>query len=72
MIELRFIKIGIKCGDECRTEIRLQQRDGFKQVDGDVTTECIWADIPIWDEEKQELKPTFDLTKLAKELNLEF
>jgi len=56
MIELRFIKTN--------NEIRLQQRDGFKQVNGNITTESIWVDIPLWDSEKQELKSTFDLSKI--------
>ena len=60
MVELRFIKID--------NTIRLQYKDGFKEVNGDITIECVWADVPLWDSEKQEMKPMLDFIELAKKL----
>ena len=64
MTELRFIKINTKHEDEYRTEIRLQYREIIQpEKFGEMTIEGNWTDIPIWDSEKQELKPNFNLRK---------
>ena len=54
MTELRFIKID--------NEIRLQYREIIQpERFGDMTIEMNWIDnVPLWDSEKQELKPNFN------------
>ena len=57
-MELRFIKID--------NTIRLQYRDGFKEVDGDITIECVWVDVPFYNHKTQQTEPYFNLSELIR------
>ena len=41
--------------------VRLQYRDDFKKVTDEGTTECVWADVPVYDSETGKTKNCVEL-----------
>ena len=56
MFELRFIKID--------DTVRLQHRDGYKVVNGEMTTESNWIDVPLHDLNTDKIYPIFNLKNI--------